>query len=264
MSRQACAVLVFCVGLTAALTPSVSRAASIATQTAVLPPTSTNFTAGNSSVSPLVLTKFDTMGATRVLDSVDLSFHAKITDKFDMTFATNGKSTITTSVATGDAATPGPSITMFQPDGIHPLLSVKAANDPSFLTRNITFDPTKNGSNIYGSSLPTTDSHYIAPAMTEASNSLHLTKAADLALFTGQGFIGLPVSAQAFSSFKSTSGNGYGKVTTSGTADVTVSYHWHEQTPAPQVTTPEPASVILWGLAGGVIAFGVRKRRKTA
>jgi len=262
MSRQACAVLMFCVGLTTTLLTTATRAASIATQTAVLPDTSTNFTAGTASVSPLVITKFDTMNNTRVLDSVDLSFHAKITDQFNMTFPTNGPSTITTSVATGNPTTPGPSITMYQPDGVTPLLSVNAPNDPNFLTRSITYNPSTSGSSIYGSSLQPTDPHYIAPAVTQATNTLHLTSASDLALFTGKGFIGLPVSAQAYSSFVSTSGNGFGKVTTSGTADVTVTYNWHAQTPAPQVTTPEPASVILWGLVGSGVAVAVRRRKQ--
>ena len=264
MSRQAHAVFLFCVGVTAALTPSASRAATIATQSAVLPPTSTNFSTGNSNVSPLVLEKFDTMEGTRVLDSVALAFHAKISDQFSMTFPTNGPSTITTSVATGDATTPGPTITMFQPDGVHPLLTVKAANDPSFLTRAVTYNPASGLSNVFSSSLDSKSKNYLAPAMSEASNTFHLTSPSDLAVFTGKGFVGLPVTAQAFSSFKSSSGNGFGKVTTSGTADVSVTYQWHAQAPAPQVTTPEPASVVLWGIVGLGLAAGVRKRRKYA
>ncbi len=263
MSRPANAVFVFCLGVIAALNPPASRAAAISsTQTAVLPPTSTNFTAGSANVSPLVLNKFDTQNGSLVLDSVDLTFHAKVTNQFSMTFPTNGPSTITTSVATGDTNTPGPTITMFQPDGVHPLLTVKAANDPAFLSRAVSYNPASGGSNVFSSALDSKSPNYIAPATTEASNTLHLTSPSDLALFTGKGFVGLPVSAQAFSSFTSSSGNGFGKVTTSGSADVTVSYKWHDQKPAPQITTPEPASVVLWGIVGAGLAAGVRARRK--
>ncbi len=264
MSRQAHAVLAFSVALTAALAPAASRAATISTQTAVLPATSTNFEAGKTSVSPLTFAKFDTADATRVLDSVDLSFQAAIKNDFNMTFATNGKSTITTSVATGDKATPGPTITLFQPDGVHPLLSVKAPNDPALLSRSVTYDPTKNASNVFGSALDPSNPNYLAPTVTTApvANTLHLTSPSDLALFTGKGFVGLPVSAQAFSSFLSSSGNGFGKVTTTGTAEATVTYKWHDQAPAPQITTPEPASVVLWAVVGTTIAAGVRARRK--
>jgi hypothetical protein len=65
------------------------------------------------------------------------------------------------------------------------------------------------------------------------------------------------VSAEAFSSFFSSSGNGGGAVLTKGNAVVTVQYSYIEG----QVIIPEPSSAILLGLAVG-IGIGARAWRR--
>src|SRR5262249_59495626 len=138
------------------------------------------------------------------VDSVTLTVHARVQNLYDMRFVT--PATITDSVATGNPAQPGPSITMYQPDGKTPLLSVQAPNDPSVLSRSVTYgQPGQTLPQEFSSSLPKTSPFYIAPTVFDQTGSQTLTKAADLALFTGKGTMALPVAASAWSSFTSTS-----------------------------------------------------------
>src|SRR5262249_26356900 len=243
-----------------ALTPSTTLAGTIS-QTASLPLTPTDFGPGNSKVAPIVFNQFDTQQGTRVLDSVTLTFHALIRNDFGMKFVT--PATITDSVATGNATTPGPTLTLFQPDGAHTLLTVKAPNDPTFLTRSVTYGY-KQGQKLpqtFGSTFDAKSPFYLAPAISQASSALQLTSPTDLGLFTGSGKLTLPVSANAFAKITSSSGNGMGTITTEGTAEVTVDYKWHQKVPAPQVV-PEPATVISWSLAGAALIFGYRVRHR--
>jgi len=258
-----------------ALTGAPARGGMI-TQTASLPLTTTNFGAGNAQTAPLVFQQFDTMGGARQLSSVSLTFSAMIENQFGMRFTT--PATITDSVATGNAAAPGPSITLYQPDGRHTLLTVSAPNDPSVLTRSVTYGngPGQAMSQSFSSLLPTNSPYYIAPAISQGTNSLNLTAPADLAVFTGGGKVALPVSAQAISKFLSTSGNGFGSVSTQGTAEATVVYNYAtlgQETGTPggppssgggTPHVPEPAAVILWGVGGlgMMVAHRWRRRRR--
>ncbi len=272
MSRQAFRLASFCAAVAAALAPAGVLADPI-TQTATLPLTATDFgpTTAPGLVSPLVFKQFDTQNQTLQLDAVDLTFRAAITNTFGMKFTT--PATLTDSVATGDPNTPGPTITLYQPDGVHSLLTVKAPNDPAFLTRSVTY-----GSHP-GESLPQSfgpdqaGKFYLAPALSQASNMMRLTAPSDLALFTGSGSLSLPVAAQAYSSFNTNSGNGFGRVTTQGSAAVTVTYEWSKKdtTPSPQNgghvpgppgTVPEPAALILWGIGGVTLLVARRFRRR--
>jgi hypothetical protein len=265
MSRQARALAVFCAAVVVtALTPSTTLASTIShtiSQTASLPLTPTDFGPGNSKVAPIVFNQFDTQQGTRVLDSVTLTFHALIRNDFGMKFVT--PATITDTVATGNATTPGPTLTLFQPDGVHTLLTVKAPNDPTFLTRSVTYGskPGQTLPQTFGSTYASTSAFYLAPAISQASSALQLTSPTDLALFSGAGKLTLPVSAAAVAKITSSSGNGMGSISTEGTAEVTVDYKWHEKVPAPQVV-PEPATVISWSLAGAALIFGYRVRRR--
>lgn len=268
MSRQARALAVWAAVAAALLAPSVTRAG-IITQTANLPLTPTDFGPTSSKVSPLVFQQFDTLNGNRLLDSVVLSFHAMIKNEYGIEFTT--PATITVSVGTGKADTPGPTITIFQPDGAHPLLTVKAPNDPSFLSRSVTYGDNpgetlglQNGQvyrRDFSSALPPSSPYYLAPSSVQAANSLNMTAAADLALFTGQGSVRLPVSASAFSTFRTSSGNGSGAVTTEATADATLTYNWHDRAPIPEVI-PEPAAALLWGIGGAVVAAAHFARRR--
>ena len=270
MLRQARALAVFTAVAAALLAPSATRAGMI-TQTANLPLTPTDFGPSSSKVAPLVFQQFDTLNGNRLLDSVVLSFHALIKNEYGIEFTT--PATITVSVATGKTDTPGPAITIYQPDAQHPLLTVKAPNDPSFLTRSVTYGYNagetlglQNGQlyrRDFASSLPSSSPYYLAPSSVQASNNLNMTAAADLALFTGKGNIRLPVSASACSMFRTTAGNGCGAVTTEATADATLTYNWHDRVPIPEVI-PEPAAVLLWGIGGSVLAVAHLARRRRA
>lgn len=240
--------------------PSAARAGVI-TKTATLPLTSTNFNTDGSNLSPITFQQFDTQNNALVLDSVNLSFHALIKNSFGMNFTR--PSTITATVGTGDPTKPGPIITMYQPDGKTPLVSAAAPNTAQALTRSVTygFNPGETLPQSFGSDQPVGSKYYLQPAITEASNTMKLTAPADLALFTGKGQVKLPVAAQAYSQFHTTSGNGGGWVSTYGTADATITYEYHSKVPAPEVV-PEPSTVLVWSLGGFALVAAHRARRK--
>jgi hypothetical protein len=247
--------------LALALAPAAR--AGLITQTSSLPLTTTDFSPSNSVTgNPLVFQQFDTEGGARTLDGVTLTVHAMIQNQYGMQFTT--PATITDSAFTGNPATTGPAITAYQPDGKTPLLTVQAS-DTSGLSRSVTYGgkPGQTLPQSFSSSLPSTSPFYIAPTVSQQTQTLTVSDPKSLALFTGTGKMSLPVSAAAFSSFVSSSGNGFGSVSTSGTADVTVNYKWHDTIPAPQ-TVPEPASLVLWGLGGLTLALCSRARRAAA
>ena len=235
------------------------------TQTASMPLTPTNFASGGSIGNPLTFQQFNTQNGSLVLDSVTLTMNAAITNNFAMNFTT--PATITTSLASSDGTQPGPSITVYQPDGKTPLVTASVANDATALSRSITWGNVAGQAlpQTFSSSLPSTSPYYIAPGVSSASQTLTLTSASDLALFSGTGSLSLPVAGSAWAKITSSSGNGYGSVTTQGTADVTVSYTYHDAVPAPQ-TVPEPAAVVLWSLGslGLALRYRLRSRRRAA
>src|SRR5262249_1210451 len=74
--------------------------------------------------------------------------------------------------------------------------------------------------------------------------------------FIGTGTVGLPVTATAFSSFYSNSGNGGGAVITKANAVVTIEYHFG--------AVPEPLSVCLLSLGIGIGFLADKLSRRTA
>jgi hypothetical protein len=261
MSIQARMAALVCAAFLAACVETTARAASMSS-TATLPLTATNFNTDGTGQSPLVFQKFNTQNGTLQLDAVDLSFSAQIQNKFGMTFTT--PATITASVGAGNPSGTGPVITLYQPNGKTPLLSAASTNSAA-LTRTVTYghNPGEKLPQAFGSDQPVGSKFYLDPATTKASNSLHLTAPQDLALFTGTGNLSLPVAAQAFSKFTTSSGNGTAWVTTLGSASATVTYEYHARTPAPEVV-PEPATVILWSIGGIAIAAAARTRRRAS
>jgi PEP-CTERM motif len=251
-------------GLTATTTDPATTPG-VLTQTATMPLTPTDFASGGTPGNPLTFNKFDTKNDSLILDSVNLTVHAAISNDFAMKFYT--PATITTSVATGNSSQPGPAITLYQPDGKTPLLTAAAPNDPNVLSRSVTWgDKPNQPMNVeFSSKLDPSSPYYIAPALSQNTQTLKLTAPADLALFTGKGTIGLPVAGSAWARITSSSGNGYGDISTKGTADVSVTYAYHDRIPAPQMV-PEPASMALWGLGVVVLAvrFRARSRRSVA
>jgi hypothetical protein len=263
MSKPAFALALLSASLMGSIASTTAQASTIS-QTASLPLTSTDFGPSNGpgGADPLVLQKFDTKDGSRILDSVSLVFHASVETDFAMKFTT--PATITDSVATGNPASPGPSITLYEPDAKTAILAVQAPNDPTVLARSVTYGG-KAGQTLpqsFSTSLPTTSPFYLAPAVFQQSSSLNLTSAAALAQFTGTGAVDLPVAASAFAKITSSSGNGMGSVSTMGTADVTVTYTYHNAPPQPQ-TLPEPGSIAVWGLAGvAALVFRTRVARR--
>jgi hypothetical protein len=90
------------------------------------------------------------------------------------------------------------------------------------------------------------------------SSRLVLTDAASLKLFISQRSNDLtftiPMSATAFTSYHTSSGNGFGLDTTKVSATISISF----------VVTPEPGSLTLFGLGGSTcIAFCMIRRRST-
>lgn len=263
MSFQARTLVSFCSVILWACGPSLAGASEL-TQTATIPLTATDWGPSTGDLvgkNPLVFQKFDTQGGKRVLDAVNVVFDAHIMNNFSMKFVT--PATITDSVATGNPLSPGPSITLYQPNGTSPVLTVQSPNDPASLTRSKTYggSPGQTLPQVFSSDLPATSPFYLAPASYERVSSTSLTSPADLARFTGAGTLGFPVSAAAFASISTSSGNGMGQVTTEGTATLTLKYQYHQA--QPQTTnTPEPGALLLWGLAGtGLLAVSRSRTR---
>ena len=185
-----------------------------------------------------------------------------------MTFTTPATITDTVANAASSAAkasgmtSPGPQITIFQPNGMTPVLSVAEPNDPSVLTRSVSYG-SASGQTLpreFSSKFATNSPYYLAPTNAHQSSTSTLSSPASLALFTGTGKITLPVSAAATSTMSISSGNGSGWVTTQGSATATITYKYHDTIPAGQ-TVPEPSTMMLWGL-GGVVALGLTRLRR--
>jgi hypothetical protein len=246
----------FSVPVLAVLAAPEARAGLI-TQSATIPFTTTNFGPDSDNVPQLTFQKFDDQGGSLVLDSVELSVNAAIRSNFDIIFTT--PATITTSIMSNGGGQPGPSLTIYQPDGFHSLLTVTAPSDPASLTRSVTygFQPGQSVPQEFSSTHPTDSPWYIQPAYSQGTNSMTLTAPSDLAVFTGSGSLMLPAMASANSRITMSSGNGYGGISTEGTAGVTVTYNYHSRVPAPE-TVPEPAACLLWGL-GGLVLVAARR-----
>jgi hypothetical protein len=270
MSIKTRAAAVLCAAAVSYWAPSATLADQL-TESSTLAPTTTNFNTDGSGVAPLSFQQFNTDNGTLKLDSVVLSVGATIQNNFGMTFTTPATITGTVSSSSSSTST-GPSITVFKPDGTTPLITAVSSKPNS---ESITYGSAAGQTTFpetFSSTNPKTSPNYVAPLVTTASNSLTLTSPADLALFTGSGTLKLPVSAQAFSHFVSTSGNGVYSVTTQGSANATVTYNFSTVPSAPQLPppppgtptpSPEPTTVLLWGVAGAV-AFGVQRSRRRA
>jgi hypothetical protein len=157
--------------------------------------------------------------------------------------------------------TDGPTITLFGPDGTTQIFGAPATRQPvDFVQRTET-------SGTWSSLLSSSSPNFIEPTMTQQSFSLSLTQANDPSLFSefiGTGVVDLPVSATAFSSFFSSSGNGGGAVLTKGNAVVTLSYSYDEGQSVNPPPIPEPSSAVLLGLGVGICVIANRWRHRKA
>jgi hypothetical protein len=215
---------------------------------------------------PLVFDQFNSKLGTLV--SIDLTLSTTIRNDYVLNFVPTPVET-TIYVATSETSNPsvladpsqralltdGPTVTLFGPNGTTPIFGAPGTRQP------VDFVSKTEVSGTWSSLLPDTSPNFIEPTITTQSFSLGLTATNAPSLFSefiGTGQVGLPVTATAFSSFFSSSGNGGGAVLTKANAVVTVQYSYIEG----QVIIPEPSSAILLGLAAsiGIVAKAWRRR----
>jgi hypothetical protein len=225
----------------------------------------TNWGPGTSGVnSPLSFQQFDPKFGD-LLD-ITITLTTNIRNDFTLTFVQTPIPT-TIFVATSATSDPsiltdpekramltdGPTVTLFAPNGTTQLFGPPATTHP------VDFFQLTETSGTWSSLLPATDPKFIPPAITQQSFSRTLTESNAPSLFAdfiGTGNVDLPVTAEAFSSIFSNSGNGGGGVLTKARAVVTIQYGF----------VPEPSSIILLGLGTGLGCLGKRivSRRRTS
>jgi hypothetical protein len=258
LAAGACCLACWCLSLPARggdLTPVQSQSTSLSGEL-----TATNWSAGTSGINnPLVFNQFDPKLGT--LTSVDITLTTNIRNDFELIFVPTPIVT-TIDVATTQTTDPsvlndpaqrakltdGPTVTLFGPGGAM-IFGPPATRQP------VDFVQLTESRGTWSSFLPVTDPHYVPPSVTEQSFSRSLVSSDSPSLFSdfiGMGSVHLPVTANSFSSFYSSSGNGGGAVLTKAKATVLIQY---EFTP---FSVPEPTSVLLLGV--GVAGILVARR----
>jgi hypothetical protein len=225
----------------------------------------TDWGAGTTAITdPLAFDQFNrNLGS---LTSIDITLTTTIRNDYELIFV---KTQIPTTiyVATSQTKDPsvladptkralltdGPTVTLFGPNGTTQIFGAPATRQPVDLVQMT------ESSGTWSSLLPITNPNFIPPTMTTQSFSLTLTAADAPSLFPdfiGTGNVDLPVSATAFSSFYSSSGNGGGAVLTKANAVVTIQYAYS--------SIPEPSSIILLGLGLGISLLASSRLRRRA
>ena len=228
----------------------------------------TNWGPGTTGINdPLVLTKFDsTLGQ---LTSINITLTTTIRNDYEMIFPATPTPT-TIDLATSQTSDPsvladpakralltdGPSVTLMGPNG-------STLFGPGGTRQPVDFVSLTESKGTYSSLLPITSPFYIPPTVTQQTFERTLTSADSLFnqfIATGTVALDLPITATAYSSFYSSSGNGGGVVLTDASASVSIQFTF---LPAvePQ-TIPEPSSVLLLGLGTGLVFLGMRRCRR--
>jgi hypothetical protein len=173
------------------------------------------------------------------LDAVYLTLTTTIRNDYVLTFvptpipttiyladsATSDPSVLTDPVKRA-MLTEGPTVTLYAADNVTQLFGAPGTTQP------VDFVQMTEPSGTWSSLLPVTDPHFIPPTMTQQSYARTLdpsNAAALLASFIGTGTIDLSITATAFSSFYTDSGNRGGGVLTKARATATVQYPLHRR-----------------------------------
>ena len=231
-------------------------------QSASIPNTTqTNWSSSTPSLqgtNPMVFNKFDTSLGT--LQSVNLTMSYSITQSTSITFSTASTLQVTSGFEkTGSSTLQGTTIDLSLPNsgGTTTLVQAQAP----VLTYTKTFDP--NGTaQTFSTDLPPTSPYYLKPDNQDSNKitgtvSKTITDPTLLALFAGAGTIELPASATSASMVTNTNGNYGSRVLTYAGITIEISYTY-----AP-VVVPEPSSVILMGLGGGLVLLCHRRSRRS-
>jgi hypothetical protein len=198
------------------------------------------------------------------LDSIDITLTTTIRNDYMLVFVQTPMPT-TIYVATSATSDPnvllnpvkramltdGPTVTLFGPDHSTQIFGPPATRQP------VDFVHLTRSSGTWSSLVPITDPNFIPPTLTTQMFSRTLTALDAPALFAdfiGAGSVGLPVTAEAFSSYFSTTANGAGAVITTANAIVTIRYAYTS-------AVPEPATALLLGLGIGMTVLARARLR---
>lgn len=217
-------------------------------------------------LDPESFTQFDPSLGT--LTGVAITFSSTIRNNYELNFVQTPIMTtlyVATTATTDPAVlsnptlvrqlTDGPTVSLLGPDGLTTIFGGPAATLP------VDVVTLAEPSGQWSSFLPVGSPNYIAPSQATLSFTTTLdTSSSLLAQFIGTGRINLPVTADAHSSFFSSTGNGGGVVLTSADANVTIQYQY---IPFPPLVTPEPSGLILLGLGTGLGLLAARRLRRS-
>jgi len=232
-------------------------------QSASIPDTTqTNWsgtTPGLQGVNPLVFNQFDPHLGT--LRSVNLTMSYTISQSTSITFSTAATLKMTSGFESSpDGPFVGTTVALALPAGGTSTTLLEA--QAPVLTYTKTFDPGATPQ-TFSTDLPPSSPFYLKPDG-QANNTFTGTVATTitdptlLALFQGSGTIELPSSATAGSSMAYTNGNYESRVLTFAGLTVQISYNYTPEAPV----VPEPSSVVLMGMSGGLLFLAERLRRR--
>ncbi len=243
-------------------TLNVAKADVTPVQSASIPDnTQTNWSSSTSSlagINPLTFKQFDTSLGT--LQSVNVTMSYSISQSVSLTYSTAATLTVTSGF-TPSAGAPlqGTTVDLTLPTGSSSTTLLEG--QAPVLTYMKSFDPGSTPQ-TFSTNLPPTSPYYLAP-QGQTGNTFTGTKTTTitdpsmLALFQGTGTIGLPASSRAGSSVTQDNGNYGSTILTYAGVTVTISYNY-----TPSTVVPEPSSIVLMGLGGGVTLLSYRIRRR--